>query len=1167
MILHPYRRSNEIMNIASRGSAAFWYLLALLTLMSVISLATPRASKAACAKVKLEILQELTLERIAFDAKMGIENNVPDKDITNVRVDVTIQDSDGKAKNDIFFVRVTSIQNITGVDGTGQVRAATTGEIHWLIIPSPGAGGTDPAGKAYFVGATLTYTIAGKEEVVTVVPDRIIVKPEPQLILDYFTPYDVLGDNPFTPQVEAPIPYPLAVRVLNAGYGPAVNLKIESAQPKIVENLHGLLVDFKLLGSTVNDSAVSPSLTVPIGTLDSMKISTASWEMISTLSGRITEFKATFSHASELGGELTSLLKETNTNYLTHRVKVNLPGRDNRLDFLAYSTDLSKNPDRLPDSIFESEIPGNNGKTGDARSPVSVVQVVTPPARPTPSAPEVLVSLQTGTAGWVYARLSDPAQGLLKLLDVVRTDGVHLDPNNFWVQEGLDTNYKQIFTLNILDYRADASAPGTYTLVYTQPAEDTIPPSTRLIFDGPASGADPLYYITPATRIVLLATDNDGGSGVNQMFRKVTGTDADFIAAYPFNLDVAGTYTLEYFSVDRAGNAEAAKTATIVVDDNAPTVLTFQASPSTISPYAPRGIAAARTMDFAVKATDAQSALQATIDIVKGGTYSPTAVVRTFKTALTKDVESKLTWDGKDSVGSLVPTGAYTARLSVTDGLDSSPTTSHTATATIPITVADWFAGQPLDQNVAGDQQHPRISGTRAVWQDNRSGSWQIYTKDTSDTSTGTALAVTANGSDHQYPAVDGTVIVWQDNRNGNWDIYGYNVTSGQEFVICNDAGSQERPVIAGNWVAWQDDRNGNWDIYTYNLLTHVQTRITDHVRDQLHPAMAGTKLTWEDYRHGLGEIYSYDLTSGTETRYTVDIYNQTLPAVSGTSLVWTDQRNDQRDIYYSPSQNNEIRVTYGAGDHSQATMLDDVIVYTDYEAGIGDPNLSFYDTRSGTGALLTANPARQEEPALGTGVLVWQDDRDGISQIYWSLFQVEAVPITLEIKPGLNLIAVGDKLATAYPTSSALMAASPNGLVIEKVVAYGSQSGIFMDTSDGADIALRKGMAIGLYAEGSGTLEVAESGEAGLYTLLPGANYVGMLTMPNGYTAYSMIESIGLENIQSVRRFNNQTGLWETAAVRDASGALSAAGVNFVLHQGDGVIVVMKKRVDGWKP
>ncbi|MCF6179157.1 MAG: hypothetical protein L3J63_07185, partial [Geopsychrobacter sp.] len=300
------------------------------------------AAESSCARVKIEILQELTVERVAFDAKMVIYNKIPDKALSDIRVDVTIADETGNLKNEMFFVRVTSQDNIseTGSDGNmingdGVVGANTSAENHWLIIPSPGAGGEVSTGVPYLVGATLTYSIDGVQEVLSIAPDRITVKPAPQLYLDYFTPRQVLGDNPFTPQTEAPIPYELAVRVLNDGFGPANKLKIDSAQPTIVENEFGLLIDFRLLGAAVNDQPVMSTLTVDLGDLTSKAASTAYWQMISTLSGKITDFKVSFTHADELGGELTSLLKETNAHYLTHRVKVNLPGRDDRLDFLA----------------------------------------------------------------------------------------------------------------------------------------------------------------------------------------------------------------------------------------------------------------------------------------------------------------------------------------------------------------------------------------------------------------------------------------------------------------------------------------------------------------------------------------------------------------------------------------------------------------------------------------------------------------------------------------------------------------------------------------------------------------------------------------------------------------------------------------------------------------
>lgn len=1116
-------------------------------------------AETACSRVSIEILQELTLERIAFDAKMVITNNIPDKDLTNIRVDVTIKDANGNVKNDLFYIRVSSTNNINSVDGTGTVKAATTAEVHWIIIPSPGAGGSDPSGIPYWAGATLTYTVEGKQEVVSVNPDKITVKTEAQLILDYFLPYEVLGDNPFTSQVEAPVPFPLAVRVLNAGYGAASNLKIDSAQPKIIDNAQGLLVDFRLLGASVNDSAVSPSLTVNIGTLESKKIATAYWEMIATLSGRFVEFNATFSHASELGGELTSLLKATNTYYLIHRVKVNLPGRDTRLDFLA---DTDKDFQHLPDTIFESEIPGGSTKVEDARSPVTVVSVTSAPARPTSQQPNVEMRVSTGDSGWIYTKLADPSKGMLKLLDIIRADGVHLDPNNFWVSEGLDSNYQKIYTLHLLDYRADASVTGTYTLVYTQPADDKIPPSTNLLFDGPSKGTDPVY-ITPETKIIFTATDNEGGSGVDQMFRRIVGEDENFVPAFLINIETSGYTELEYYSIDRAGNQEVPKTTYLFIDDGPPDIISFQAVPSTFMPHAPKGVAATRIMNFILKATDDINSLQATIDIAKGDVFSEENVIKTYTTSITSNVEIKIPWDGKDKNDLLVSTGVYTARLSITDGLEGG-TKSHTSIVTVQVTVTEWFKGEPLDPNLSGAQQYPEVSNTIVVWQDQRNGNWDIYMKDISG---GSSIAVTNHPSDQIRPSISGNIIVWQDMRNGNSDIYGYDISAGQEFIICNDPGNQERPVISGEWVSWQDDRTGNWDIYAYNINTHEKIRITSHERDQMHPAISGKILIWEDYRHGLGEIYKYELDTKTESRYTFNIYNQTLPAISGDTIAWTDQRNEQRDIYFSDSSASETRVTYGAGDHSQSALLNNVIVYTDYEAGLSDPNLAFFDIKTSIGAKLTANPARQEDPALGTGVLAWQDDRDGIYQIYWAYFEVEALPIEVEIRPGFNLIAVGDKLAMAYPKATDLIASNPNSLGIEKVVTYNSLNGIFLESSPVTEIQLQKGMGIGIYASGNGILEIGDSGGTAQYTLLIGENYIGMLTVPYGYTAYNLLQSVGFDNVQSVRRFNNNTGLWETASIREAFTSKEAVGNNFVIHQGDGLIITMKNRVDGWKP
>lgn len=226
----------------------------LLCLSSLSALPLPAlAQETVCATVKIEIKQEMTLERQAFDAEMKINNTTDTSVIENVAVEVKVTDENGvpvmisSDPNDLnakFFIRVTSKENISDVDGTGTVNPRTTSVINWLLIPAPGAAGVSPLGKKYLVGATLKYKFGGEETVLNVSPDVITVKPLPLLTLDYFLTQDVLADDPLTPEIEPVEPFTLGVRVKNNGYNTAKNLKIDSAQPKIINNRGQTTVNF-----------------------------------------------------------------------------------------------------------------------------------------------------------------------------------------------------------------------------------------------------------------------------------------------------------------------------------------------------------------------------------------------------------------------------------------------------------------------------------------------------------------------------------------------------------------------------------------------------------------------------------------------------------------------------------------------------------------------------------------------------------------------------------------------------------------------------------------------------------------------------------------------------------------------------------------------------------
>jgi hypothetical protein len=106
------------------------------------------------------------------------------------------------------------------------------------------------------------------------------------------------------------------VRVKNNGAATAKRLKIDSAQPKIVENNQGLLINFLLLDSFVNDAPVQNSMLIDFGDVAGNTSKMGRWNMATTLAGKFTEFTARFSHSDELGGALTSIMQATNAHLL-----------------------------------------------------------------------------------------------------------------------------------------------------------------------------------------------------------------------------------------------------------------------------------------------------------------------------------------------------------------------------------------------------------------------------------------------------------------------------------------------------------------------------------------------------------------------------------------------------------------------------------------------------------------------------------------------------------------------------------------------------------------------------------------------------------------------------------------------------------------------------------
>ncbi len=511
----------------------------LFLMLPLLSAASP-AADSICALVKIEIEQTLTLERQAFDARMAITNHLDTVELTDVKVDVLFADEQGNsvlASSDpnntsaTFFIRIDSLTNISDVSGNGTVAPNTEAEVHWLIIPAPGAGGSVASGKRYDVSAVLSFKQNGVAQEIAVAPDLIFVKPLPLLNLDYFLTHDVVADNPFTDPVEPPEPFVLGVRVANNGGGVAHNLSIDTAQPKIVENEQGLLIDFRITGAQLDNQPVEPVLLMDFGDIEAGQSRAGRWQMETTLSGTFVEFDASFSHADDLGGRLTSLIDTIDTHFLIHDVRVDLPGRDDVLDFLAQDGSVIR--------VYESEYVD------------TVVEDLSGQAALVALAGDKYKMTVPSIIGMHYVSLSDPYHGAKHLAAAYRDDGTQVPRENAWLtrKEGAGGNTQ--YGLSLFDYMPSSY----YTLVFGLDVPGNEAPVIQFISDKTVVTGSTLSFLVEVSdpnRTIpqVTASPMPGGASLTP-----EQTDYD-LSRYKFewtpSADQTGTYTVVFRADDGA---------------------------------------------------------------------------------------------------------------------------------------------------------------------------------------------------------------------------------------------------------------------------------------------------------------------------------------------------------------------------------------------------------------------------------------------------------------------------------------------------------------------------------------------------------------------------------------------------------------------------------------
>jgi hypothetical protein len=147
---------------------------------------------------------------------------------------------------------------------------------------------------------------------------------------------------------------------------------------------------------------------------------------------------------------------------------------------------------------------------------------------------------------------------------------------------------------------------------------DGIAPTTGITLNPAApNGANGWYKSTVTASIY--AADNVGGTGVDKSYYRInSGVWKEYTA--PFDLDVDGNYTIDFYSTDKAGNIEPIKSTALKIDKTAP-VTKYSLVP--INGLTKSGKSYVKGYTATLTATDNLSTVTGTVYRYNNSTYQP----------------------------------------------------------------------------------------------------------------------------------------------------------------------------------------------------------------------------------------------------------------------------------------------------------------------------------------------------------------------------------------------------------------------------------------------------------------------------------------------------------------------------------------------------------------
>ena len=413
-----------------------------------------------CVQVVVEFEQHLVMTREAFEGTFTVRNGYDTESMESIGLNFTVKDEDGNDCTHLFQITTTSLEGLTGIDGNGSLGGGMQGMAKILFIPTKEAALTEP--KVYYFGGTFSFVDPYYQEALTydLYPVEMTVNPSPDLYIDYFMQRDIIGDDALTEGVVEPsVPAELGVIIYNKGVGTAKNVILETAEPKIVENSQGLIIDFSMYGASFNGNEAQLGLMeIPFGNIESGRTAVGEWLFTSSLLGHFVSYEAHVIHNNSYGNPDLSLVSHLDIHELIHPIRAYGDLDDGINDFLVNDV-----PDQhsYPDSIYFS----NGGRTG-----VSIVNSMSFDHYVTPNDTIVTLTVRPSKIGWNYGVIDDPGSAYVLVGCMRNADNQIIPLQNIWqtfvtLRDGEEPIYEN--KLHFVDTLSNGRQDYTYTLIYS----------------------------------------------------------------------------------------------------------------------------------------------------------------------------------------------------------------------------------------------------------------------------------------------------------------------------------------------------------------------------------------------------------------------------------------------------------------------------------------------------------------------------------------------------------------------------------------------------------------------------------------------------------------------------------------------------------------------------